>query len=291
MLSFITDEDPAQVKDQSSKGEEVDDDPAQLYIDLLKKTVLNLVYGDPSIGLEESAYEPFDRDRRIEGRDWPSQAFTMIGLERLNNIQFLVEDILRSRTPGDLIETGVWRGGATIFMRGLLKAHGVLDRNVWVADSFQGFPRTEAEGLSEKSYTSEFLTEFRQETIPPAFKRAAEKVRTDASLEAVQDHFERLGLLDDQVKFLPGWFRDTLPDAPIQSLSLLRADGDLYDSTYDVLSALYPKVSANGYVIVDDYGTFSECKQAVHDYLSSIGERVEINWIDEGATYWKKTGN
>ena len=65
----------------------------------------------------------------------------MVGLARLDNVQHCVEDVLRNRVPGDLIEAGVWRGGVTILMRAILKAHGVSDRNVWVADSFRGLPR------------------------------------------------------------------------------------------------------------------------------------------------------
>lgn len=76
-----------------------------------------------------------------EGGAWPQVAHTMIGLRRLNNLQFCVEDALERRVPGDLIETGVWRGGACIFMRAILKAHGVADRVVWLADSFAGLPK------------------------------------------------------------------------------------------------------------------------------------------------------
>ena len=41
----------------------------------------------------------------------------MIGLKRLDNIQYCVETVLHDKIPGDLVETGVWRGGASIFMR------------------------------------------------------------------------------------------------------------------------------------------------------------------------------
>jgi hypothetical protein len=82
----------------------------------------------------------------------------------------LIEDALDSGVPGDLIETGVWRGGSTIFMRGILKAHGVTDRKVWVADSFQGFPDPEQDGVSARSFSSPelagFLTGFRSEASP-----------------------------------------------------------------------------------------------------------------------------
>jgi O-methyltransferase len=82
------------------------------------------------------------------------------------------------------------------------------------------------------------------------------------SLEQVKANFDRYGLLDDQVRFLKGWFRDTLPVAPIERLAVLRLDGDMYESPMDTLVNLYPKLSEGGYVIVDDYGAIPACRQA-----------------------------
>ncbi len=104
-----------------------------LYLDLMKRSLTNWVYGD-----FESP--PFSPDARREGKDWPPFAHTMTGLKRLDNLHFCVTDVLTRNVPGDLIETGVWRGGATIFMKAMLQAYGAHDRNVWVADSFQGLP-------------------------------------------------------------------------------------------------------------------------------------------------------
>ena len=110
----------------------------QLYLDLLKRCLSNVIYQDPSTLLGEA--RPFDLASRVEGRDWPDQAHTMIGLQRLDNLHFCVEDALARGVPGDLMETGVWRGGAAILMRAILKVNGVTDRLVWAADSFEGLP-------------------------------------------------------------------------------------------------------------------------------------------------------
>jgi len=217
----------------------------------------------------------------------------MIGLHRLDNVQSLCEDVLRANVPGDLIETGVWRGGVTIFMRGLLKAYGVTDRLVWVADSFAGFPSTEQEGASSKSFSSPELAGLRgyqHASLPEHVAASVELVSAGTTYEEVRERFARYGLLDDQVKFLPGWFRDTLPSAPIERLALLRLDGDLYDSTFDALRALYPRLSVGGYVIVDDYNWVVECRQAVHDYLQTLGAEPEIVRIDDEAVFWQKRG-
>jgi hypothetical protein len=94
----------------------------ELYLDLMMRS------------LTDWLYDEFDEPVRTEGIDWPARAHTMIGLKRLANVRMCVETVLAEGVPGDLIETGAWRGGTTIFMRAILKVHGVTDRTVWVAD-------------------------------------------------------------------------------------------------------------------------------------------------------------
>ena len=89
--------------------------------------------------------------------------------------------------------------------------------------------------------------------------------------DQVRANFDRYGLLDDQVRFLEGWFADTLPMAPIEQLAILRLDGDLYESTMDALVPLYEKVSPGGFVIVDDYGAWEPCRKAVDDFRAQHG--------------------
>ena len=275
------------------------DATGRLYLDLLKRCLLNLIYEDPAIRFtwddaDASTLVSFDRDKRCGGLDWPSQAHTMIGLRRLDNIETLVTNVLTTGTPGDLIEAGVWRGGATIFMRGVLKAHGVTDRTVWVADAFaKRFPVTEREGASDRSFVSPGWPEIQAVQSGAAAASESFLARSDAlwagtSYEEVRERFARYGLLDDQVRFLRGWFRTTLPSAPIERLALLRLDADLYDSTYDTLTALYPRVSVGGYVIIDDYNGVAECREAVHDFLEATRTEAHLQPIDTDAVYWLK---
>ena len=209
--------------------------------------------------------------QRLEGRDWPRMAHTMIGMRRMDNLQFCFEDVLNKDVPGDLIETGVWRGGSTIFMRGILKAYGVKDRRVWVADSFQGLPPPDA----EKN---------------PADRCSIHHkiLQLVVSLDEVKANFERFDLLDDQVCFLAGWFKDTLPKAPIKKLAVARLDGDMYGSTMDALTSLYPKLASGGYLIVDDYGSVPACRQAVQDYRKAYGISESIMAIDRDGVFWQR---
>lgn len=241
-----------------------------LYLDLLKKCLTGLIYAEAAENLNLQGY-PFNETTRMEGRDWPLAAHTMIGLKRLENLQYCIEDVLARDVPGDLIETGVWRGGATIFMRAVLKARGIADRRVWVADSFEGLPRPDAE-----KYPLD------------AGDRYHEYSELTVTLEEVASNFQRYGLLDDQVVFLKGWFRESLPGAPIDRLAVIRLDGDMYESTMEALVHLYPKLSRGGYLIVDDYGAIPACRQAIHDYRKASGIEEEICPIDWTGVYWQR---
>ncbi len=212
----------------------------------------------------------FDENARNIGSAWPLVAHTMIGLKRLDNLQYCVEKAIKNNVPGDLIETGVWRGGATIFMRAILKAHGVTDRKVYVADSFEGLPKPSEEKYphdrGDKHHT-------RQELV--------------VSLEQVKQHFQKYGLLDGQVCFLKGWFKDTLPHAPTEQLAVARLDGDMYESTMDALNNLYHKISVGGFLIVDDYA-LKGCKAAIDDFRKDHAIKEEIIPIDQTGVYWQK---
>lgn len=264
----------------------------ETYLQLMKNILLNKIYGQveirPVIGanpvnrlvakavksaglllVKEIHVGPNGRD---VGLDWPATAHTMIGMKRLDNVQFCIEDVIVKGVPGDVIETGVWRGGATILMRAVLKAWGVTDRKVWVADSFEGLPAPD-----EEKYPADRGDRF----------HTFEQLKV--SLEQVQANFRSYDLLDDQVKFLKGWFSETLPHAPIERLAVMRLDGDMYESTMDALVSLYPKLSVGGYVIIDDYEAVPACKQAVHDYRAKHGIEDEIITIDPQSSYWRRS--
>ena len=240
-----------------------EDDLISNYLDLLKKSLTGTVF------LEENSYE-FERIK--EGLSWPLHAETMIGLKRLNNLHFCVTQVIKNNIPGDFIETGVWRGGATIFMKGALKAYRIKNRNVWVADSFAGLPPPNSE-LYPLDTGSDLYTK--------------EPLRV--SVEQVKKNFEKYHLYDEQVIFLKGWFKDTLPSAQIESLAVLRLDGDMYESTMDALVNLYPKLSKGGYIIIDDWGVIEACNRAVDDYRQKFGIKDPIIRIDHSGIYWQKS--
>jgi tetratricopeptide (TPR) repeat protein len=246
-------------------------DARSLYVELMKRCLIGLIYRDNNSLPQYKA--AFDLSRRHFGLDWPAHAHTMLGMARMNNIQSCVQDVLARQVPGDLLEAGVWRGGATIFMRALLKAHNITDRCVWVADSFQGVPPPNA--VKYPHDAAIHLSDAKALAVSP---------------EQVQENFRRYDLLDDRVRFLKGWFRDTLPTAPIERLAVMRLDGDLYESVMDGLVHLYPKLSPGGYAIIDDFINMPAARQAVLDYRAAHAITDEIKPVDWSAVYWKKSG-
>ncbi len=238
----------------------------RLYLDMVQRTIINTVYEDPAQTFGTS-YQP---EVREIGSDWPSLAHSMIGNRRMGNLRAVCEDSIAERIPGDFIETGVWRGGACILMRAVLKAWGITDRRVWVADSFAGLPPPTPDKYPADRGDNSF--EYRELAV---------------SLEQVQANFSKYDLLDDQVRFLKGWFKDTLPAAPIERLAVLRLDGDMYESTMDTLNALYHKVSTGGFVIVDDF-ILPKCRAAITDFRNAKNITETIIDIDGAGVYWRK---
>jgi O-methyltransferase len=225
-------------------------------------------------GVEPMRLLPVDAVEREVGLDWPIFAQTMIGRKRLANLRACVESVLDDQVPGDLIEAGVWRGGAGILMRAVLQARHVDDRDVWLADSFAGLPPPRPEehpadaGATWHTYSSL--------AIP---------------LEEVRANFERYCLLDEHVRFLPGWFADTLPGLREHRWAVIRIDADMYGSTIEALENLYPGLSPGGYTIVDDYRCVEACRRAVDEYRRREGIEEPIQIIDWAGVYWRRDGS
>jgi len=240
-----------------------------LYVDLLIKTLTNTIYQDPS--MHPDLPNAFDAEARANGRDWPRLAHTMVGVARLGNLACLVERTLDEGVPGDYIETGVWRGGCCILMRGVLAARGVTDRKIIAADSFAGLPPPKAD-----------LYPADANDCHSNFKELA------VSLNEVKANFERYGLLDDQVVFVKGLFSDTLHRLEAGPFAVIRLDGDMYESTLVALESLYPRLSRGGFVVIDDFGAVEGCRRAVEDYRYANRIVEPMERIDWTGVWWRK---
>jgi O-methyltransferase len=269
-------------------------DSTDLYLSLLKECLIGRIYGPEVVHVPDDPEDPGMREAiavmnsqgiavtrsqtlaeevYAVGRNFgvgSQRAATLIGRARLDNVHQCVDHVIREGVPGDLIETGVWRGGTTILMRAIVKARGD-DRLVWLADSFAGLPDPDTDAYP---LDSEFVGHG----------------KLDIGIEDVREQFERYALLDDGVRFLEGWFKDTLPTLGSRQFAVVRLDGDMYESTIQALEQLYPRLSPGGFMIVDDYGAYNACRQAVTDYREAHSIDDLILGVDWTGVYWRKSG-
>jgi O-methyltransferase len=242
----------------------------ELYTDLLVRNLVDGIYGEPWDGPWRLGNK-FERGPHPRDLLGPTMAHTMVGVDRLDNVRLLMQLALDEKIPGDFIETGVWRGGCCILMRGILAANEIRDRKVYVADSFAGVPPPRPDVFpADRDLRLDLSTELA------------------VSLETVRENFRRYGLLDDQVVFVEGLFCQTLPVLDAGPFALVRLDGDLYESTYIALQCLYPNLSPGGFLIVDDYGVIEACRQAVDDYRMEHNIDAPINWVDRSGVWWRR---
>ena len=261
-----------------------------LYLDLLERAVSHTLYWPPDVredparvvgsfteAFEEAGIEEFPAEewlnagqKREQGRDWPIYAQTMVGMKRLRNVRECVETVLADGIEGDLIEAGCWRGGSAIMMRGVLRAYGDHRPIVFAADSFEGLPKPDPERFPADADDTGY-----------------EADELGVPVDEVRRNFARYRLGDDQVRFLEGWFNETLPTVVDRRWAVVRLDGDLYESTMDGLTNLYPQLSPGGFLIVDDYG-WVNCRKAVEDYRAEHGISEPIEEIDWAGAFWRK---
>lgn len=260
------------------------------YLDLLEQTLTHTAYermdiwrpgGNPlsrrvvraleRVGVTTLRSTRRDRELRETGQDWPVFALTMAGVQRLRNTRWCVEQAIVDGVPGDVIEAGTWRGGAAMMMRAVIDVHEQADRAVYVADSFAGLPPPAADCHPAD-----------------AGARWHRQPRLAVGIEEVRAGFARLGLLDDRTRFLQGWFADTLPTVADRTWAVVRLDGDMYASTIDALTHLWPGVAPGGFVIIDDYGAVPACREAVEDFRDEHGIDAPLNRIDWTGVWWRR---
>ena len=168
------------------------------------------------------------------------QGITKVTLERFETLIRHFDKI--NSLEGDIVECGIWKGGMGVFLSKMFE-----DRNIWLADSFEGFE-------DQKDSTYQFSGERHQ------------KGRMAIDLDTVKSTFKKYQLENDHVKFLKGFVKDTLPGSGIGEIALLRVDVDTYSATRDTLDNLYNKVVPGGFIIFDDTCLF-ETQAALKDFI------------------------
>jgi O-methyltransferase len=189
--------------------------------------------------------------------------WTMLGPRRGRMLHRLAEEVDRVGVPGALVDCGVWNGGSTI----LLSA-GAPEREVWAFDSFAGLP------------------EPRELDGPESERLGGELVGSEQKLREGFELFAHPARLHVRA----GWFEETLEEAAVDigSVAVLHCDGDWFDSVLLTLEVMYPLVSPGGFVVIDDYGTFTGARRATDEYRLRADEAAPLRRIDHTGRYWRK---
>lgn len=249
----------------------------EIYLDLLKNTLIDNMYGKKYCTLNDGSISGEASQKQIEqGSIWPDRAQTMLGSLRMDNLRYCVEYCIDNNIPGDFLEAGVWRGGAIIWMAGILKANNVTDRKIYGADSFEGLPLPDPrypKDRKDKHHSFTFLS------ISP---------------QEVRENFRKYNLLDKNIIFIEGFFEESLKNIDTKQLAILRLDGDMYGSAYQTLDLLYDKVSPGGFIINDDHPARKSslgAKTAVIDFRGERNIMSEMIRIDDNSIFWQKGVN
>lgn len=256
-------------------------DPRAQTLALFRDVVLNRVY-NPHVGI-------------MDGKAWPPEAnaLSMAGQRRLDSFSALVATAVEDGISGDLIETGVWRGGASFVAAKTLELLGerAFGRRVYLADSFRGIPRQDEYMPAGGGATLTALSgqDRRAHTLRILNNNSADRVRQSAAL---------LGLDSSRLEIVEGYFNNSLPQllaaTPDVQFAVVRLDGDTYKSTYETIRLLYPRLAAGGFLIVDDYLDWASCRRAVDEYRDAYNVTEEMILVPHlpsertNGAYWRK---
>jgi len=200
--------------------------------------------------------------------------YTMTSWQRLYNLHASTRYIAKSNTPGDFVECGVWRGGSMMMVALTLLALGKTDRRLVLFDTFEGLPKPD-EALDVDVWGNRGIDGWR-----PHRKTDESSDWAYASLEEVRANMESTGYPMDKVFFVKGMVEDTIPTQAPDTIAMLRLDTDWYSSTKHELEHLYPRLSGNGILILDDYGHFKGARQATDEYLQTLEAPPLLTRVD-----------
>jgi O-methyltransferase len=217
---------------------------------------------------EEYDYPPDFSETEIEivraVRPW-----TMTSAERIYALIHAVRYITDQGIDGAIVECGVWKGGSMAAVaRTLLQTQDVT-RQLYLFDTFEGMSQPTSRDVDYEGNNAAAIMEQDE-----GYKCA------NAPLDAVRKVLQDTKYPAEQIHFVPGRVEDTIPASAPASISLLRLDTDWYESTKHELVHLFPRLSRNGVIIIDDYGHWRGSRQACDEYFAENGIAILLNRID-----------
>lgn len=204
-----------------------------------------------------------ERFTRIYGK---CEKFTMTSKARMHALYKSVVDIINSKIPGDFVECGVWKGGSTMLIALTLLELNETNRKIYLYDTFKGMskPTDDDYRVGDRSALA---------------KNQWKKEWCFSPLSEVKKNMALTRYPKNKLMFIKGKVEKTIPNTAPSQIALLRLDTDWYGSTRHELIHLFPLVSKNGVLIIDDYGYWAGSKKAVDEYFTN--KSIPINRIDD----------
>lgn len=198
--------------------------------------------------------------------------YTMTSFERIVSLIRATNYIIDNEIKGDFVECGVWRGGSSMVIAKILADRAIKNRKLLLYDTFEGMVEP---AEIDKTYDGVLASKLMNEE-----SKEQSVVWAYSPLEEVKSNIAKTGLDTKQVKFVKGDVSETLLNNLPEDISLLRLDTDWYESTKLELEKLFPIVTPNGIIIIDDYGHWEGCRKAVDEYFAKLEEPYFFNRID-----------
>lgn len=200
--------------------------------------------------------------------------YTMTSFERMYALFKSVEYIESAHIDGDIVECGVWRGGSMMMVALALLALGNTSRRLYLFDTFEGLPKPdEVEDID--IWGNRAIDGW----LP---KRTSDQSSywAEASIDEVRENLLSTGYPPEQVILIKGMVEETIPTNAPKEIALLRLDTDWYISTRHEIQHLFPRLSNNGVLIIDDYGHFKGAKRAIDEYIADNKIPLLLQRID-----------
>jgi O-methyltransferase len=207
--------------------------------------------------------------------------YTMTSLERMYALYQGMKYILENNIAGDIVECGVYRGGSSMMVAKMLQNRKIINRQVFLYDTFEGMPAPSQNDLDFRGETASELLETDEKNL----------IRCYADLPDVKANMKLTEFPKSNIHYIKGKVEETIPSTMPKQIAVLRLDTDWYESTYHELVHLYPKLSVNGVLIIDDYGHWEGCRKAVDQYFSEQNISLLLNRIDYTGRIAVKTTN
>jgi len=200
--------------------------------------------------------------------------YTLLGIERVDSIVTSIDYLCTNNIHGDIVECGVWRGGSIYAAVKALSLRKSFHRKIYLFDTF------EVDAMFGTTNEVEADKNFLGKTVADLTAASYNKENYNYNVEEVRTLLKSTGYPEENIIFKIGRVENTLPCDDISQVALLRLDTDWYESTKHELIHLFPKVSKEGVLLIDDYGYWEGCRKAVDEYIAENNLSILLHRTD-----------